>query len=281
MNNFLLSLIFHNKKPTIEKSMNCIIVNRKVMKNLLFLFFLVLTAFQASAQLPTVFVRFNNPLYECITNRYIVDVELKSDIPGQQLFGMNVRLFYDDNILEYAGMSQFETGYSLLGTPAIQNYGAGSGTPFGLAGPAEWLNGSIQLTSSSTFVLTGVYQKIFRIGFYVDDPNALNSDSFCPPLIWDMQADPSQGGYLPGDDGVVITVVDPDPLQESSPANTSVDQHNWEYLSGVPAFGQPIEEQCIPIFCPTPIPLSNWALFLAIGLMLVTTLFIWRKRMNA
>jgi hypothetical protein len=251
------------------------------MKNLLSLFFLVLTAFQASAQLPTVFVRFNNPLYECETNRYIVDVELKTDAPGQQLFGMNVRLFYDDNVLEYAAMSEFKTGYSLTGPPEIQNGGADSGVPFGLAGPAEWLNGSIQLTSPSTFVLTGDFQKLFRICFFVEDPNAINIDSFCPSLIWDMEADPLMGGYLPGDDGVVITVVDPDPLKESSPANTSVDQHNWEYLAGGQAFGQPIEEKCTPTFCGTVIPVSNWALFLAIGLMIVTTLFIWRRRMNA
>ena len=251
------------------------------MKNLLSLLFLVLSAFQASAQLPTVFVRFNNPLYECITNRYIVDVELKSDIPGQQLFGMNVRLFYDDNILEYAAMSEFETGYALVAPPTIQNYGPGSGAPFGLAGPAEWLNGSIQLTSSSPFVLTSTYQKMFRISFFVDDPNALNIESFCPTLIWDLEADPLMGGYLPGDDGVVITVVDPDPLKESSPANTSVEQHNWEYLTGGQTFGQPIVEKCTPTLCGTLIPISNWALFLAIGLMLISTLFIWRKRINA
>jgi len=261
--------------------MNCTIINRKVMKNLLSFFFLVLTVSQASAQLPTVSVRFNNPRYECETNRYIVDVELKSDVPGQQLFGMNVRLFYDDNVLEYAAMSEFIAGYSLMGPPEIQNGEPGSGVPFGLAGPAEWVNGSIQLITPSTFVLTGDFQKLFRICFFVEDPNAINIDSFCPSLIWDLEADPLMGGYLPGDDGVVITLVDPVPLKDSSPANTSVDQHNWEYLAGGPAFGQPIEEKCIPTFCGTVIPISNWALFLAIGLMIVTTLFIWRRRMTA
>lgn len=251
------------------------------MKKILTIFLLVFIAFQASAQLPTITVRFYNPLYDCVVQRYSVDVEFNSDVPDQQLFGMNIRFFYDDDVLEYYSMSQFETGYSLMGPPDINQGEAGSGAMFGIPGPLTWVNGSLQLTSPTPVYISSTgWTKLFRICFIVDDPDALNISSFCPSLIWDLQMNPEMGGYLPGDNGVVMTVVDPDPQQDSSPANANVWQFNWEYNNSGTPFGSPVSMYCTPTTCGTTIPLSNWALFIAIGLMLITTLFIWKRRMN-
>jgi len=73
---------------------------------------LLLSGFITTAQtLPVVTVRFNNPQFDCPTQTYCLDVEFQADGPNDTLFGMNVRFFYDDVILEYLGMSDFAPGY--------------------------------------------------------------------------------------------------------------------------------------------------------------------------
>lgn len=245
------------------------------------LLILLFTGFIASSQsIPEVAVRFNNPVYDCPTNTYCLDVEFMSDTPGQQLFGMNLRFFYDDNILEYIGASDFAQGYGMTETPAIIT---GPGAAFGLAGPADWVNGSVQLLSAtSVFLPTDGWVKLFKICFNVDDPNSLNIRLFCPSVIWDLQEDPPEigGGFLAGDDGVVMTVVDPDPDLDSAPTTEIVVQFNWQYGGNPNGFGVPVNEVCISTICGYIIPVSNWALFLGIGLMIVATMFIYRRRLS-
>jgi len=48
---------------------------------------------------PVIKVRFNNPTYNCASQTYCVDVEFQSNTADQQLFGMNVRFYYDDSKL--------------------------------------------------------------------------------------------------------------------------------------------------------------------------------------
>ena len=79
---------------------------------------------------------------------------------------------------------------------------------FGFAGPADFVNGAIQLTNPDTTPIlldTAAWTMLFSICFDVD---ALVPDtSFCPSLVWDLEVDPADGGFLPADDGVVITVM--------------------------------------------------------------------------
>jgi len=244
---------------------------------------LLLSGLMASSQsLPEVSVRFNNPAYDCPTQTYCLDVEFMSTAPGQQLFGMNLRFFYDDNILEYISASDFAQGYGMTEAPEIIT-GIGPGTAWGLAGPADWVNGSVSLLApSSVFLPTDGWVKLFKICFHVDDPNSLNIRLFCPSVIWDLQEDPPEvgGGFLSGDDGVVMTVVDPDPQNDSAPTTEIVEQFNWEYGGNPNGFGLPVQEVCVSTTCGYIIPVSNWALFLGIGLMIMATLFIYRRRMS-
>jgi hypothetical protein len=249
------------------------------------LLILLLYGFQVMAQpsLPVVTVRFNNPQYDCPTQTYCVDVEFISDTPGLQLFGMNVRFFYDDNILEYLSMGDFQEGYGSQEPPEIVPGPAGSGTQFGIAGPMEWFNGSVQDTSTAytTYLSTTEWTKLFNICFHVDDPNSLSIRNFCPTILWDLQADPEMGGFIPGDDGVVMTVADLSGQQDSSPTTENVVQFNWQYDITGNLIGYPVSIICISTICGYIIPLSNWSLVLAIGLMLVTSLFMFRRRMNS
>ncbi|MBK8492610.1 MAG: HYR domain-containing protein [Saprospirales bacterium] len=207
-------------------------------------------------QLPVVTVRFTNPSYDCANGGvYCMDVEFISDVPDQELFGMNVRFFYDDHILEFLNFSDFQGGYGPVApNPPTITTGAPITGPawFTFGGPAELVNGAIQLvnTNATPIILsTTTWTKLFQICFTVDDPNA-NLNNFCPSVVWDLEENVLNGGFITGDDGVVITVVNPDPNEESSATLEQVQHHNWtyDYMGGAP-FGYPIEDACILIRC--------------------------------
>jgi hypothetical protein len=241
--------------------------------------FLILAGTQAQAQeeFPVIKIRLTNPSYDCKTRLYCLDVEFLGDAAEQQVFGVNLRLFYDDDVLEYHSMGDFVEGYDVSVEPDLVTGPSESGAVFGLSGPVEWFNGSIEkLGFSSVYLSTTEWTKLFNICFRVDDVSVL-LPSFCPPIIFDLQEDPLLGGYFPGDDGVVITLASPDP-SISLPTTENVVQYNWEYVLTEVSYGQPVETDCIvPDYC---VPVSDWAIYLAIGLMLAGTVFIYRRRIS-
>ena len=208
----------------------------------------------SQSSVPLVAVRFANPEWNASLDRYCVDVEFRSDTTDIQVFGMNVRFFYDDGILEFAGFDQFEGGYAAVppNPPNIQTSPAGPAL-FGFEGPADFINGAIQLVNTDTTPIildTVQWTKLYSVCFEIDDADP-NMESFCPSLVWDMEANPANGGFLVADDGVVITVLDPDPAYESAPAIENVVQFNWRYIgTGSIPWGEPIEEVCIPLGMP-------------------------------
>jgi len=211
-------------------------------------------------QTPVLTVRLANPQNDCITEEYCLDVEFKSSLPGFELFGMNVRFFYNDSTLELVNFRDFQGGYGPIAPdpPIITTSGPAGPALFNFQGPAEFVNGAIQLVNTGVppIVLdTSNWTKLFQICFLVDDPNA-NLDTFCPSVVWDLEQDPLNGGFLAGDDGVVMTIVDPDPNNESLPADEDVIQFNWEYTGdGSPPYGQPVEAVCSNINCALPLNL--------------------------
>ncbi|MCB0612826.1 MAG: HYR domain-containing protein, partial [Phaeodactylibacter sp.] len=208
----------------------------------------------APTPVPVVTVRLANPTYDCGNQTYCLDVEYLSDTPGQELFGSNVRFFYDDDELEFTAFTDFQGGYGEVAPtpPGVTTFPAAQGpAAFGFAGAPEWVNGAIQLTNPGGAITlsTTNWTKVFQICFDVVDPNA-NLNNFCPPVVWDLEENVFDGGFITGDDGVVITLVNPDPLEDSSPTVENVQHNNWQYdgQSGLP-FGAPVEEACIVIRC--------------------------------
>ena len=246
----------------------------------LLLIVLLASGHVASTQtLPVVSVRFYNPVYDCPTETYCLEVQFKSDTPLKQLFGMNLRFFYDDAILEYIGTGDFKPGYNLQEEPLIIT-GEGS-EYFGFTGAPEFINGSVQMTDSALAAVlpTDDWLMLFKVCFHVDDPNSLDIQNFCPSVVWDLQQNPpaDNPGFLPGDDGVVMSVFDPGPYQDSSPATEEVVQFNWQYLNDSDYFGIPVEIICIPTSC-WEVPIKDWAIYLAIGLMIIASAIIYRRR---
>lgn len=219
--------------------------------------------YSAVAQTPVITVRFANPQNSCATGEYCLDVEFKADVPDQELFGMNVRFFYDEQLLEFVDFRAFEGGYSPVAPdpPDVSTSEPAGPALFNFGGAADFVNGAIQLTNTSEppiYLDTDNWTKIFQICFTLDGP-IMDLDTFCPPVVWDLEQDPANGGFLTGDDGVVITVVDPDPSNESLPADEMVEQFNWQYIGdGSPPYGEPIEIVCSDVNCALPAVLTNF-----------------------
>ncbi|MBK9981418.1 MAG: hypothetical protein IPP15_03160 [Saprospiraceae bacterium] len=218
-----------------------------------FAFYLLFLGFtsQLSSQIPVITARFAHPSFNC-SNEYCVDVEFRSDTPDVQIFGINVRFFYPDSILELIGFSDFQGGYGPVAPdpPIILTSSFAGSALFNFNGPADFVNGAVQVVDPGilTYLDTANWTKLFQICFHIDDPNP-NLQSFCPSLVWDLEQFISNGefrhGYLSGDDGLVITIVDPINSNESLPATEDVVQFNWMYIGdGSPPYGIPISNNC-------------------------------------
>jgi hypothetical protein len=195
-------------------------------------------------------VRYNNPEYVCATQSYSLDVEFQCNVANMQVHGMNVRFYYNDEILEFTSFGEFVTGYAAT-SPNPPLVTTGTETEgmnyFGITGPQEYINGAIKKTTTiyNTILPTTTWVKLFNVNFHVDDPESLKDSSFCPSVIWDLEEDPSQGGFIGEGGGVVITLVKTFPNLTYS-CTENVQQFNWQYdgVPGIP-FGNPIETNCI------------------------------------
>jgi len=265
------------------------------------LMLLFLSGYQASAQdLPGMAIRFNNPRYICEPENYCVDVEFLSEIANREIYGVNMRFFYDGSLLEYEASGNFQGNYILSGYN-IDTGEPGSGPSyFELNDPLMYFNGYVVLTDPGNplFVSTDPenWTYLYTICFKVIDPASKGITEFCPPLVLDLteDIDPDTGeriGHLPGDDGVQVNLLTSDPVV-TDPTIEDVVQFNWAYDGeydfpngggpfnlNLPA-GAPVPIICTDTNCGYVIPLSNWALVLAIGLMLVASVFIYRRRMS-
>src|SRR6187431_2595358 len=216
--------------------MKCQIPTAKLWISL-FMLFCMISGSSVLAQAPTVTTRFANQHYDCVNDVYCVDVEFQANQDSVEIFGMNVRFFYDDEVLELVDFSDFQGGYDLVAPipPIVNMSSPGVGFDlFGFGSPgtgiADFVNGAIQLVDDGQtpiYISTTGWTKIFQICFTVDDPNA-DVLNFCPALVWDLEQDPANGGFLAGDDGVVITQVAPPPAMSSLTIENVV-QFNWEY----------------------------------------------------
>ncbi len=201
---------------------------------------------------PVITVRFANPEFDCATNNYTVDVEFLSNTANQQLFLMNVRFLYQDSELEFISFGEFAQGYGAVSpNPPIKSTWPASYSwdYLRFPSPAEYINGAVQRVSTSSVVLsTTIWTKLFNITFHVDNPAAINSSSFCPSLVWDLEENVLQGGLLAGD-GVVITLGS----NGSTMATENVQQFNWQYdgILGSLPHGFPVATQCIETLCST------------------------------
>jgi|GEM_PF-3555069 len=207
---------------------------------------------------PVVTVRCTNPVYDCATQIYKVDVRLQANSTGYKLENMNVRFYYDDSILEFISFGEFHSDYGpeMPNPPEVTNFGSMGPLWFNFSGSAEYVSGAIKNINPNPVVIpTTWWRKYFSMSFFIDDPDSFNIEDFCPSIVWDLTED-QNGGFMFGSQGVVIT------LRTNQPAEENVLQFNWEY-DGIPGepYGFPVQSSCISTMCGiapvTNLPLCN------------------------
>jgi hypothetical protein len=225
----------------------------KIITTVAFFVAISFQSFVMGQTLPQISARFSNPQYVSAKGLYYVDVELSSSATPEYLFGMNVRFFYDAAKLDFKYFDQYSEGYGPLGgVPHVfQNNGQYGPQMFNFKGATAFVNGSIQALSdqSPLSIVPNQWVKVFRVCFGV--PDGLKGKELCPSLIWDLKSGlgSTGGGYLIGDDGLVITVIEKDPkTPEDSKATKVTGIHfNWENNSaqGQGPAGKPVSKACI------------------------------------
>ncbi|MEP6796119.1 MAG: hypothetical protein ABJB16_17455 [Saprospiraceae bacterium] len=215
---------------------------------------------------PVITVRFSNPRFYCDTSRYIVDVEFQSNTANKEIFGMNVRFWYDDNLLEFVRFQGFPSSYGAVAPspPTVTSVNVGTSW-FGFPTiVADYVNGAMQKTSTNAtpiYISTNGWTKLFSIVFHVDDPNA-DYSNFYASVIGDLELNPANGGFLPGNDGIVITLVNTS--GGSLPATENTIPLNWVYQgSGAAPYGHtsfttmaPFYNCAPPITCPANVTIA-------------------------
>jgi len=205
----------------------------------------------SAVTIPNVTARFANPQYDCVSEEYCLDVEFQSDIANTEIFTVANRFFYDDPLLEYINFRNFQGGYGPSApNPATNNYISAGPALFNFSGGADFIQGGVQKTSINAppiYLSTSGWTKLYQVCFTVDNNNG-NPNIYCPPAVWDLKSDPSQGG-MSGSAGIVITLID---NGNGTNALEHVEQFNWQYIgNGSPPYGEPVENTCISINCGT------------------------------
>ncbi len=155
----------------------------------------------AAAQNPELTVRFANPVFDCATGDYCVDVEFQSnvlDTEDRELYGKNVRFFYDSDVLLFQAFGDFQGGYGPLGAPTLEMGDPTNGDLFGFGGPATFINGAIQLNNPAAppiIISKTGWTKLYAICFMVVNPDDFGVSGFCPSIVWDLEEDPINGGF--------------------------------------------------------------------------------------
>jgi hypothetical protein len=186
---------------------------------------------------------------------------------------MNLRFYYDASLLEFQKADEFHTGYGLLGeAPKAFAGNEVSGVQlFNFSRAAAYVNGAVQLLNDQTplELFPVKWVKAFRLCFKVPQ-TVSDQEHFCPAVIWDLKTGVGAGGFLPGGDGMLITVTENNrsTVQESAPAISSGTSLNWQYSSeaGLP-YGKSVSSDCISISelvsteFPDQVDANGYALF--------------------
>ncbi len=212
---------------------------------------LITITLQAVSQVnPVVTARFSNPTYDFGTRTYCVDAEFQANPGGYELYDMNLRLWYPDLLLEFESVTDLQGGYGLVSPnpPLVSTLNPTFGPSlFGFEGSPEYVNGAVRLLSTnSPILLSSVsWSRLFRVCFHVDDPQAPFDDFFSPSILWDLEEDPANGGFV-GGEGMVVTLNDPVNPNLTISADENVIQFNWAY-DGIPGnpHGAPFPETII------------------------------------
>lgn len=203
-------------------------------------------------EIDRVSMRFAQPQFNVNERAYSINVEMHALQPGQKLFGINLRFFYDATNIEFAGISALHSSYSIMGAAPFAYRGNDESGQymFNFPASAAYINTAVQLMNEDApleLLHTG-WTKIATLNFVIPESVEINSQ-LCPALIWDQKSSVLKESFLPGSNGVVVTLVEEDAStrETTKPTVVTSESFNWgSYGVMNMPFGAPLQQDCAP-----------------------------------
>lgn len=198
---------------------------------------------------PTVYLKFDT--LKAGNGTYISSVYARSNKQDTEIFGINLRFFYDQtDFTSTLRVKNFAGGYGLtsLGQPKVNNMAPSSKVILATDGPLRFVNGAVQLNNKDTTAIlldTVQWKRLFDLEFTPIQPT---TDVRCAPLVWDKMKDPKQGGISPSAGLIITVLVDPSTGYETGPTIATGPNYNWLFkdlvVRGVYPYGNIL---CAPV----------------------------------
>ncbi|MBK9335053.1 MAG: hypothetical protein IPM98_00130 [Lewinellaceae bacterium] len=215
--------------------------------------FIGLGTLLAQANSARISTRFANPQFNAQAKTYTLDIEMQAEGAPEQLFGLNMRFFYDASELEFVSMSELHPSYMIQGAlpQAFRGNDASGSALFNFEASAAYINSAIQLTKEDAplEISDKQWTKVGKLNFKVPEL-ALGIERLCPSVLWDQKTSIRKEGFLPGSNGVVVTLVERDPAtrETTKPARVTGTAFNWESIeTEAMPFGHPVNKTCVTL----------------------------------
>lgn len=188
-------------------------------------------------------LRFSHP--RITGSKLLLDVDAKCSEPGQSVYGINFRYFYDNfyfkttvsavQFIDFAGGYKLGFGKGVIPYPGT----ASTKDMFNLAGLPVYINAIVELLDrSKPPVILDDWQRLFTIS---TELKTVPTIPIYPSFIFDLEYNPLRGSFFPTSEGLVIVLVNGNNIKRT---DIAVEQFNWDYLGdrSVKPFGMAVPE---------------------------------------
>ncbi len=189
-------------------------------------------------QLPNIVTRFSYQGYNPITKKLKLGAEFLCDVVNQRVFAMNVRFFFDATFFLPGSPStvnfvDFAPGYGKH-SPIVPYFGTGQAGKayFNLpTTPVTYVNGAmsiVNINEAPILVSTDPTKWTRLFSIELTTKNVLVNSNNYPAVIWDREPIGTNGSFLTGNAGNVVTVVeDPSGVIKTAPTLVTALHFNW------------------------------------------------------
>lgn len=167
---------------------------------------------------------------QVVQGKYLVGVFAKSSKQGAEIFGINLRFFYDaTDFSQGLLLKNFKGGYGVQTAQPVPVTGnAASKNMLGFDGAFRYVNGLVQLNNldlTPVLLDTAKWTRLFDVEF-----SKLQTDVSCAPIVWEKMPNWQDGGFLGGSEGLVVTILadQPSAYQTTRTAATGINS-NWNF----------------------------------------------------
>ena len=244
---YLATCIQSFEKSDDNRTLNYRVAPFQHFPYLILLILLLVISSNITAQDSHLDFRFSNGKVDRVSNSYSIDVDVKTQITDAALYAMNLRFFYEADLLKLAEFSNFKDGYNFIDNQKKTILGSEESAErmFGLQGTAGYVNQGIEMKDvDKSAWKSDEWEKVVTLRFEILDQSFLKTP--CPSFMWDKQSDTNKGGLLRGSMGSTASFIGLNNNKlECNGASCSYEDYNWLMKSVSAPYGESQKGGCI------------------------------------